>query len=69
MRADQVEAAWSVVTPVLESWRMIPPDFPNYSVASWGPEAATTLIARDRRNWLLPTVLEDKKKEGIQHRY
>jgi glucose-6-phosphate 1-dehydrogenase len=69
MRADQVEAAWSVVTPVLESWRIIPPDFPNYSVASWGPEAAATLIARDGRNWLLPTVLEDKKKEGIQHRY
>jgi glucose-6-phosphate 1-dehydrogenase len=66
MRADQVEAAWSVVTPVLENWQMIPPDFPNYSAGSWGPEAAATLIAQDRKNWLLPTVLEDKEKEGAQ---
>jgi glucose-6-phosphate 1-dehydrogenase len=69
MRADQVEAAWSVMTPVLESWHMVPPDFPNYSAGSWGPEAAETLIAQDRRNWLLPTVLEDKKNEGVQHRF
>jgi glucose-6-phosphate 1-dehydrogenase len=66
MRADQVEAAWSVVTPVLEGWQMIPPDFPNYSAGSWGPEAAATLIAQDKRNWLLPTVLEGKKQEGAQ---
>jgi glucose-6-phosphate 1-dehydrogenase len=67
MRADQVEAAWSVVNPVLESWQMVSPDFPNYSAGSWGPEAAETLIAQDRRNWLLPTVLEDKTEERIQY--
>jgi glucose-6-phosphate 1-dehydrogenase len=66
MRADQVEAAWSIVTPVLDGWQMIPPDFPNYSAGSWGPEAATTLIAKDRKKWLLPTVLEDKEKEETQ---
>jgi glucose-6-phosphate 1-dehydrogenase len=68
MRADQVEAAWSVVNPVLESWQTVPPDFPNYSAGSWGPEAAETLIGQDGRNWLLPTVLEDKKKEAVQRR-
>jgi glucose-6-phosphate 1-dehydrogenase len=31
MRADQVEAAWSVVDPILKSWEAVPPpDFPNY---------------------------------------
>jgi len=64
MRADQVEAAWSVVTPILDGWEGVPPpDFPNYSAGTWGPEAAETLIARDGRSWLLPTILEGDKEE------
>ena len=40
MRADQVEAAWSVIDPVLDGWQaVLPDDFPNYSAGSWGPEA------------------------------
>ncbi|TMI80724.1 MAG: hypothetical protein E6H04_08145 [Bacillati bacterium ANGP1] len=35
-----------------------PAEFPNYAAASWGPEAADALIARDGRRWMLPTVLE-----------
>ena len=31
MRADQAEAAWSVIAPVLEFWEAVKPtDFPNY---------------------------------------
>lgn len=64
MRADQVEAAWSVVTPILEGWEAVnPPDFPNYSSGTWGPEAAEALIARDERKWLLSTSLEKHKGE------
>lgn len=60
MRADQVEAAWEVVMPVLEVWSEVPPpDFPNYPAGGWGPEEAETLIARDGRSWLTPTVLEE----------
>ncbi|MEO7209874.1 MAG: glucose-6-phosphate dehydrogenase, partial [Chitinophagaceae bacterium] len=52
MRADQVEAAWKVVMPVLEAWETrLPVDFPNYSPDSWGPEDAEALIARDGNNW------------------
>ena len=41
MRADQVEAAWAVITPVLEAWEAVPPgDFPDYHAGSWGPESA-----------------------------
>lgn len=55
MRADQVEAAWSVVTPVLEDWEaVLPDDFPNYLAGTWGPEAAQILIARDGRSWSTP---------------
>jgi glucose-6-phosphate 1-dehydrogenase len=66
MRADQVEAAWAVVMPVLESWKAILPDFPDYSAGTWGPEAAEALLVQDRRSWLLPTVLEEEMKEGRQ---
>jgi len=52
MRADQVETAWEVITPLLEAWRKRPPvDFPNYVPGSWGPEDADALIARDGRFW------------------
>ena len=56
MRDDQVEAAWKVVTPILDAWKSSPPvDFPNYPAGNWGPEAAEVLIARDGRSWL-PTT-------------
>jgi glucose-6-phosphate 1-dehydrogenase len=66
MRADQVEAAWSVVTPILEGWESAAPvDFPNYQAGTWGPEAAEALIAQDGRSWLMPddAVLKKDKKE------
>lgn len=53
MRADQVEAAWRVIAPIMEVWREKPPvDFPNYTPGSWGPEDAEALIAKDGRNWV-----------------
>lgn len=52
MRADQIEAAWSVITPILQRWdTAAPPSFPNYQAGTWGPEAADDLIARDGRSW------------------
>jgi glucose-6-phosphate 1-dehydrogenase len=62
MRADQVEAAWEIIQPVLESWKTRSPvDFPNYAPGSWGPEDAEALIARDGHNWV--SIAEDKKPE------
>jgi glucose-6-phosphate 1-dehydrogenase len=55
MRADQVEAAWSVITPVLQAWESTAArDFPNYGAGSWGPEAAEVLVAQDGRSWAAP---------------
>jgi glucose-6-phosphate 1-dehydrogenase len=57
MRADQVEAAWSVVMPILERWSSTPPSgFPNYPAGSWGPAAADALLAQDGRTWAAPTL-------------
>jgi glucose-6-phosphate 1-dehydrogenase len=51
-RADEVEQAWGIVTPILDAWASgSPPDFPNYEAGSWGPEAADAIMARDRRRW------------------
>lgn len=53
MRADQVEAAWQIITPILDVWQEKPPvDFPNYTPGTWGPEDAEALIARDGFHWV-----------------
>jgi glucose-6-phosphate 1-dehydrogenase len=51
-RADEVEEAWSIVTPILDAWIDMPaPAFPNYAAGSWGPAEADELMARDGRRW------------------
>ncbi len=51
-RADNVEAGWQVVQPILDAWAAQPPkDFPNYKAGSEGPAAADELLARDGRAW------------------
>ena len=59
MRADQVEAAWSVLRPILDVWENnMDLNFPNYQANQWGPQDAENLIANDRRTWLLPACLD-----------
>jgi glucose-6-phosphate 1-dehydrogenase len=51
-RADMVEAGWSVVDPILDVWRALPPrKFPNYASGSWGPAESDQLLAHDDRQW------------------
>ena len=55
-RADMVEEAWRIATPIVDVWASLPArDFPNYSAGSWGPAAADALIQRDGRHWWLPS--------------
>ncbi|MDE2322918.1 MAG: glucose-6-phosphate dehydrogenase [candidate division NC10 bacterium] len=55
MRADQVEAAWRLLMPVLDVWAAAPPgDFPNYAAGTWGPEAGQGLLAQQGHSWALP---------------
>ena len=52
MRADQVEAAWELIMPLLDFWKNNKTtDFPNYPANSWGPENAEALIAQDGYHW------------------
>ena len=51
-RADEVEEAWSIVDPIVETWvASAPLDVPNYDAGTWGPQAADELLARDGRRW------------------
>jgi glucose-6-phosphate 1-dehydrogenase len=51
-RRDGVEAAWTIVTPLLQMWEETPPEgFPNYAAGSWGPKEADALIESDGRRW------------------
>ncbi len=52
-RADEVEAAWRVVTPALAAWEA-PTDpslVPTYEAGTWEPSEAELLINRDGRRW------------------
>ena len=61
MRADQVEAAWKILMPVLDVWAENPAsDFPNYAAGSWGPESGDLLVAKDSNSWLMPTLANNK---------
>jgi len=54
-RADMVETGWSVVTPILDVWKALPPRaFPNYAAGTWGPKEADELLEKDGRHWLKP---------------
>ena len=44
-RADEVEAAWAIVDPIIDAWLDMPaPEFPNYAAGTWGPDEADELI-------------------------
>jgi glucose-6-phosphate 1-dehydrogenase len=66
MRADQVEAAWQFLMPVLKAWAETSPrNFPNYAAGTWGPAAADLLITRDGHSWPLPTALADQENKKV----
>lgn len=54
MRNDQVETAWKIVMPVIESWqKQKRPDLKFYTAGTDGPKAADELLKKDGRKWYL----------------
>ncbi|MDA8146924.1 MAG: glucose-6-phosphate dehydrogenase [Thermaerobacter sp.] len=49
-RRDEVEAAWTLVTSLLESWGEGNAPCP-YEAGTWGPREADALLERDERSW------------------
>ncbi|MDE3095186.1 MAG: glucose-6-phosphate dehydrogenase [Chloroflexota bacterium] len=50
-RWDGVEAAWELLTPVLDAWASGVSPLRFYEAGSWGPDEARTLMERDGREW------------------
>jgi len=53
-RADEVEAAWTLVDPIEGAWREGRPRLQTYAACSWGPDAAAELLKADGREWHRP---------------
>ncbi len=51
VRGDEVEAAWEIVQPILDSWEETK-DIETYKEGTYGPESAFELIERDGRRWV-----------------
>jgi glucose-6-phosphate 1-dehydrogenase len=50
-RADNIEAGWQVVAPILEAWQADGRDLAFYQAGSDGPDAAELLLSRQGRAW------------------
>lgn len=52
MRADQVEAAWKVVMPIIDAWKKYPSkQLKFYPAGTWGPETSNTMLKPYAREW------------------
>ncbi len=52
MRADQVDAAWKVVMPIIDAWKKNPSKgLKFYPAGSWGPEEADKMLSDAGRSW------------------
>jgi glucose-6-phosphate 1-dehydrogenase len=50
-RADNIEAGWRVVQPILDAWKKGGVPLASYPAGSAGPAEADELLARDGRRW------------------
>ena len=51
VRSDEQEQAWRWVEPILHAWEADGSDLKTYAAGSWGPAAASALVARDGFAW------------------
>ena len=51
VRSDEQEQAWRWVEPILDAWARDPSDLTTYAAGSWGPPAASAMVARDGFAW------------------
>ena len=51
VRSDEQEAAWQWVEPILHAWQHAEEGPRPYAAGTWGPSAASALVARDAHCW------------------
>jgi glucose-6-phosphate 1-dehydrogenase len=54
-RGDGVDVAWSLITPILGSWKENGANGVHpYPAGTWGPREADLLLDAEGRHWRLP---------------
>ncbi len=56
MRADEVEAQWRIIEPVISTWENTIDEPASYERGTWGPEEADMLMAKGGRRWYQPAT-------------
>lgn len=51
LRQDELQAAWHWIDPILQYWASADQRPEPYNAGTWGPAAATMLLAREGRLW------------------
>ncbi len=51
MRRDELDAAWRWIEPILDAWESLEERPKSYIAGSWGPPAASALLAREGSAW------------------
>ena len=51
LRFDEVEYAWRIVDPILQTWTDEADTIATYPAGSWGPDESKQLFEKDNQNW------------------
>jgi len=52
-RADEVEAAWAIIDPIIRTWmENDEPELYEYETGMWGPQESLYWMGNDGREWL-----------------
>ena len=51
VRFDEQQAAWRYVAPIIDAWANDPDSLRLYNAGTWGPPAASAMLARDGASW------------------
>ena len=54
IRSDEVQRAWHIVDPLLQSWENDDVALAKYEAGTWGPTEADELMEADGRRWRRP---------------
>lgn len=53
-RADEVEAQWGFIDPILQGWNELDAPVAGYEAGSWGPREADELLVPGGDTWRKP---------------
>ena len=65
-RADGIEAAWSIIDPLIQSWEdQSTEKLSTYEPGSWGPLEADALLSREGRRWHMNCGMHEDCIEAV----